>query len=72
MHFYSHNNVVQDLLCRSSTEPDVKRVIRIIRILEGEKIVNLKVDCNGKINCKYYISLCLLSHAMHKKHIFNN
>ena len=32
----------------------------------------LKVDCNGEINCKYYISLCLLSHAMHKKHIFNN
>ena len=31
----------------------------------------LKVICNGKITHDFYILLYLLTHAMHKKHIFN-
>ena len=32
----------------------------------------LKVICNGKITHDFYISLYLFTHAMHKKHVFNN
>ena len=38
----------------------------------GRTVPFLKVICNGKITHDFYISLYLFTHAMHKKHVFNN
>ena len=45
-----------------------------IRWVDTDYVINedLKVICNGKITHDFYISLYLFTHAMHKKHIFNN